>query len=146
MCMCVCLLSFSFTHTPLLFCLSYCSFVFVFFIVWCVGETTTHILFRYCASFILIAYRLCLSILFFLLLFISFKLCISKRRRRRRNKRVVSIYLPFLPFFLCVFDLCFWNDVFFLFSSVCLPYYYLQVRSFFLPVLYGCFFFVFVVD
>lgn len=145
MCMCVCLLSFSFTHTPLLFCLSYCSFVFVFFIVWCVGETTTHILFRYCASFILIAYRLCLSILFFCCCLFHLN-CVYRRGGEEEETSVLWAYIcHFYLFFVCIWSLLLeWRFffVFFRLSSVLLP----PSSFFFLACLVWLFFFVFVVD
>ncbi len=90
----------------------------------------------YIISILCLFHTYCISVMlkysFFLLLFISFKLCISKRRRRRRNKRVVSIYLPFLPFFCVYLISAFGMTFFFCF----LPFVFRIITSKF--VLFSC--------
>ncbi len=130
--MCVCLLSCSFTHTPLAFCLS-C----FFFLLYNVSVKLIHII-----SILYFFNTYCISVMLkyhvFFCLFISFKLCILKgrRRRRRKNKRVVSIYLPFI--LLSIWSLL-WNDVFcFLpFVFLLLPSSFLCLVFFFLLLLFS---------
>ncbi len=110
--MCVCLLSCSFTHTPLAFCLS-C----FFFLLYNVSVKLIHII-----SILYFFNTYCISVMLkyhvFFCLFISFKLCILKGRRRRRKKQACCEHISAIYTFVCLISALEWR---LLFSSVCLP-------------------------